>query len=81
MDHRAQHEIPAEPIIPVDATGAGDTFAGILVAVLARSGPIDSRALLAATEAAAVTVSRPGTRSAFPTREEIQAILARYDLA
>ncbi|MFL4993102.1 MAG: ribokinase [Microvirga sp.] len=81
MDHSALHEIPAAPIIPVDATGAGDTFAGILVAVLARTGTIDARAVVAATEAAAVTVSRPGTRSAFPTREEILAILARYDLA
>jgi ribokinase len=71
-------EIPAVPVLPLDTTGAGDTFAGILVAMLARSGEVDSRAIAAAAEAAAITVSRLGTRSAFPTRDEIRAILERH---
>jgi ribokinase len=81
VDQGDVQEVPAVPVVPIDTTGAGDTFAGILVAVLALSGAVNSCAIAAATEAAALTVSRPGTRSAFPTREEILAIFARYDLA
>jgi ribokinase len=80
VNRNAVAEVPAVSVAAVDATGAGDTFIGILIAVLARLGTLDLRALAAATEAAAITVSRPGTRSAFPTREEIATILACHEL-
>lgn len=73
-------KVAAAPSAPVDTTGAGDTFAGVLVAVLVRTGAVDARTMAAAAEAAAVTVSRPGTRAAFPTRPELLAILARHGL-
>jgi ribokinase len=80
LDQTSALKIPVASVVPVDTTGAGDTFAGILVAVGALSGAIDGRAVSAATSAAAITVSRPGTRSAFPRSDEIKAILARYGL-
>jgi ribokinase len=78
FDQNGAQAVPAAPAISVDTTGAGDTFAGILVAVLALSGTIDRQAVAAAAAAAAITVSRPGTRSSFPQRDELAAILARH---
>jgi ribokinase len=80
QDRTGAKEFPAAPAIPVDTTGAGDTFAGILVAAMALSGSIDGRAIAAAAAAAAITVSRPGTRAAFPRSDEIKAILTRHGL-
>jgi ribokinase len=63
---------------PVDTTGAGDAFMAAAIASAALRGltHIDSVALDAATAAAAMTISRVGTRRAFPTRDEMKAILA-----
>lgn len=68
--------VPAQPCAVVDTTGAGDCF---MATALASSGlrgvPLDARALRHAAAAAAITVSRPGTGAAFPTRPEMSMIL------
>ncbi|MFA1622022.1 ribokinase [Rhizobium mongolense] len=70
-------KIPAAPVTAIDTTGAGDTFMGTALASCALRGvPLDARAIRHATTAAALTVSRRGTRSAFPTNAELHAILA-----
>jgi len=65
---------PAAPTDAVDTAGAGDTFAAVFVAARLRGLPA-SAALAAAARAAALTVSRRGTFSAFPSRDEIAACL------
>ncbi|MDL2345344.1 PfkB family carbohydrate kinase, partial [Deinococcus sp. MIMF12] len=64
------YALPALPVTPVDTTGAGDTFAGVLAAGLPLPG-----ALRTAGVAASLTCTRPGAQDAMPTREEIQANL------
>jgi ribokinase len=63
---------------PIDTTGAGDTFTGVLVARLAAGDAFD-HALDAATVAAAIAVSRPGAAEAMPTAAEIAAELNAPD--
>lgn len=70
--------IPAVATKAIDTTGAGDTFMAVALASAALRGvELDARAIVHAASASALTVSRRGTRSAFPTTEELQAILAR----
>ena len=67
--------IPACPVVPVDTTGAGDTFAGYMVAGLSQGlGP--DAALRLASAAAAIKVTRAGTADAIPARDEVDAFLA-----
>ena len=67
-------EIPAVPVAAVDTTGAGDVFCGVYVAGLALGyDPVAS--LRVANEAAARAVTRPGTQSAFPSRDELSDII------
>ena len=67
-------EVPARRVDAVDTTGAGDTFVGVLVAWLDAGESLD-HALRAATVAASISVTRPGTSSSIPTRDEILAAL------
>lgn len=70
--------IPAVAAKAIDTTGAGDTFMAVALASAALRGvELDSRAISHAASASALTVSRRGTRSAFPTPEEMRSILAR----
>ena len=66
-------EVPAPRVAPVDTTGAGDTFCGVLAAALA-----DGRSLVAAARhasaAAALAVTRPGAQDAVPTAAETDAL-------
>ena len=72
-----EEHVPAAPARPVDPTGAGDCFmATVLASSLRRGGVLDTRALRHAALAAGLTVERPGTMRAFPTPEEMTAILA-----
>jgi ribokinase len=72
---RGAASVKATPVAtPVDSTGAGDTYMGVLAAALyARDLPL-SLAMKAASAAATLTVARRGTWSAFPTKDEIDAI-------
>jgi len=68
---------PASPTQAVDSTGAGDTFLAVLLAsALLRGVEPDRLALQHASQAAAITVSRTGTVTAFPTQQELAALLA-----
>lgn len=73
---RADH-VPGQPGHVVDTTGAGDCFMAVALASAALRGQAmpDLRALRDASRAAAITISRPGTCSAFPGGQELQAIL------
>ncbi|WEX75042.1 ribokinase [Sinorhizobium numidicum] len=69
--------VPAAACETVDTTGAGDTFMAVaLASAKLRATRLDRTAVEHATRAAAITVSRPGTRSAFPTASELAKILA-----
>lgn len=70
--------VPAQPCAVVDTTGAGDCFmAAALASAALRGVALDPRALRHASAAAAITVSRPGTGAAFPTKAELAAILTQ----
>lgn len=72
---RVVERVSARPVRPVDTTGAGDTFAGVLVAWLAQGVGLGD-ALAAATAAASLAVTRAGAAASMPTRAEIAAALA-----
>ncbi len=67
--------VAAEHVEAVDSTGAGDTFAAVFAAARYDRGLSLRDSLEAATRAAAITVSRKGTRAAFPRRDELARIL------
>lgn len=70
--------VAAVPAAAVDTTGAGDTFMGVaLASALLRGTRLDELALVLAARASALTVSRKGTLGAFPSVEEMCAILAQ----
>ena len=72
----ADVHVPAQPCEVVDSTGAGDCFMATALASAALRGvALDPRALRHAAAAAAITVSRPGTGAAFPTKAELAEIL------
>ncbi len=67
-------EVPARPVIPVDTTGAGDCFTGVLTAALDRGMPLDA-ALRRAAIAASVCCTRRGSQATMPTTAEIDAAI------
>ena len=69
----------ADPVEAVDTTGAGDVFCGVYAASLAARRS-QSSAVRLAVRAATVSVTRPGTQSAFPTRAELAALASRLEL-
>lgn len=68
--------IPALSVDAVDTTGAGDTFAGYMVAGLAAGLPSDD-ALCRAMAAAAISVTRPGASEAIPSAAEVMSFLVQ----
>lgn len=68
-------EIPAVSFgKPVDTTGAGDTFNGVLTAMLAVGKTVAEAAAMAAV-AAGISVTRPGAAGSIPTMAEVEAYL------
>lgn len=65
--------IPAGDVEAVDASGAGDCFAGTLAGLLAQGASLPDAARLA-TQAAGVAVGRAGTLASFPSRAEFLAL-------
>jgi ribokinase len=66
--------LPAIQVIPVDTTGAGDTFNGALAACLA-AGLAMPEAVRRAVAAAGLSTTRPGARGGMPTAAELAAAL------
>lgn len=62
--------IPARQVDAVDTTGAGDAFTAALAVSLAEGLPM-REAARRASWVAAITVTRPGTQTAFPHRAEL----------
>ncbi|MCA0303600.1 MAG: PfkB family carbohydrate kinase [Proteobacteria bacterium] len=75
LDGKTTRAFPAQAVTAVDTTGCGDTFCGVLAAVLAGGRTLDD-AIAAAQRAAALTATRPGAFAALPTRDELRALLA-----
>ena len=65
---------PAFPITPVDTTGAGDTFCGVLVAALSEGNGM-AAALRRASAASALACTKSGAQSAIPSRDEVASFL------
>ncbi len=65
-------QVTPPPVTAVDTTGAGDTFAGALVAELSLGSSMHD-ALVYAVHASALSVTTPGAQTAIPTREGVQA--------
>ena len=79
----ALHFLPAFKAVPVDTTGAGDTFHGAIALLLAEAqalagGRPFEEILRFASAAAAIKVQRAGARS-MPSRTEVETFLAQAD--
>lgn len=66
--------VPAFPVTPVDTTGAGDCWCGVLAAALDRGMDLPG-AMRRASAAAATACTRPGAAAAMPRRDETDALL------
>ena len=80
------YRLPALDVEARDTVGAGDAFAGALVAALDRGEAMDA-ALAFATAAGSIACTRPGAQAALPSRQEmslaaasLQSALARTPL-
>ncbi|MFC0407062.1 PfkB family carbohydrate kinase [Roseomonas elaeocarpi] len=69
------HHLPASATSVVDTSGAGDTFCGVLAALLA-VGRSAITAAAVAQQAAALAVARPGAFLALPTAAELHPLVA-----
>ena len=66
--------LPAHPVIAIDTTGAGDCFAGTLVAAL-DGGASKEDALRRAIVASALQVTKKGTADAMPSKEDVDQVI------
>jgi ribokinase len=64
--------VPALPVTPVDTTGAGDTFCGVLAALLDEGADMRT-AMTKAAVAGSLATTKPGAQPSFPARTEIEA--------
>ena len=60
----------AEPVSPVDTTGAGDTYTGYFLAALTEGRPL-RECMRRASRAAALSVTRPGAAESIPRKDEL----------
>ena len=72
---REAFRTPALAIEPVDTTGAGDTFSGVLAAALAAGRDL-REAVRYAVAAGSLACTRAGAQSSQPSRDEIEAAAA-----
>jgi ribokinase len=63
--------VPVFPVKAVDTTGAGDTFTGYFVEAVS-SGTEPEKAMLRASKAASIAVSRLGAAVSIPKKEEVE---------
>ncbi len=76
IDNGGAEHFPAIRIKPVDATAAIDVFCGALAVALAGNKNF-YEAVNFANTAAAISISKPGTLSSFPVKEEVMAFLKK----
>lgn len=69
-----EFHIPSFPINTVDATAAGDSFAGALAVAMSEKQPI-RQAVMFASAAGAITASRAGAQPSIGSREEVESFL------
>jgi ribokinase len=67
--------VPATPVQAVDTTGAGDAFIGSLAVYLSQGSAL-REAVGKANAVAALSVTRLGTQTSFPRRDEVETFLA-----
>lgn len=72
-DRTQSKHFPAPRVKALDATAAGDTFTGALVAALAEGAPL-AGAIGFANCAAALSVTRIGAQDSIPSRREVEAM-------
>ena len=72
----ALHHAPAAPVTPVDTTGAGDTFVGVLASELASFTRLET-AVQRACAAASMACLISGAQDGMPTRPQLDAWIAR----
>ena len=65
-------KVSAIKVTPVDTTGAGDTFAGVLAAYLDEGADMRT-AMAKAAVAGSLACTREGAQPSFPMRAEIEA--------
>jgi len=71
---QGEFHVPAFAVEAVDTTAAGDTFCGTLGVALAEQRPL-REAVLFASAAAALSVTRVGAQPSIPRRTEIEALI------
>ncbi|HEY3912571.1 MAG TPA: ribokinase [Stellaceae bacterium] len=71
--------VPALPIVPVDTTGAGDTFVGVLAAALDNGASLEP-ALRRASAAAGLACLAHGAQTAMPHKPAIDEAAVRLPL-
>ena len=79
-DNGRLHRVDAPLVDPIDTTGAGDVFAGVLASWLAR-GEGFTDAARAASAASAHAVMQYGSQAGCPSMEDIEARLGEVKLA
>jgi ribokinase len=67
--------VPALEVTPVDTTGAGDTFCGVLAAYLDEGADL-GRAMAYAAAAGSLACTKEGAQPSFPMRAEIERAAA-----
>jgi len=67
--------VPALKVVPVDTTGAGDTFCGVLAALLDEGADL-AGAMRRAAVAGSLACAKAGAQPSFPLREAIELSLS-----
>lgn len=80
LDEFGASRIPARNVDAVDTTGAGDAFTAALAVSLA-VGKTFRDAARSASIVAAISVTRLGTQTAFPTKNEVSEWLTKKEIA
>lgn len=70
------YRVPALPVTPIDTTGAGDAFCGVLAAGLAAGLGLEA-AVRRGSVAGGLAVTHAGAQAGLPRRVEIEAALPR----
>jgi len=76
----AQSHAAALPVTPVDTTGAGDTFVGVLACSLAEGRDMH-QVMRRASIAASLSCLTTGAQAGMPTRERLEQALARGEIS